>query len=877
MVKYIIAPAAVLACFVLVADAPGGVPVEPPDPAIAASWEQLARHNLALTPAPKSLRVLGAPLPVTGLRLTACSEGIEAGLEEIRRGFREAGGAAVAADTAGAVIEIVAGEYQLMPDDWAPAGRPPRPPPQGYAIRMLFTNAVWRLWIAGGDRVGALYGCVTLSQLFGPGPALTPAEVDDRPDFTYRMAFQTKRADFEATRPVLDQAFRAKNNLFNLPMLPSSLNDSPELRVMQAAYRKITEYARARGIRCMAMDYLHVGEAPVPANASSLSYVYRPNQGLMGHRGKAFSWSNDQLIRAKGRRLAEYMQATGVDVFYLHAQDTGGLENPENWNFRTDLDRKRFGDDRAAADANLIGLVYEEIRRANPEAIVAAVLYPYATSYLQYPAITQWLQRVSTMLPAGIFVCVRESAREPLLEWRRLTAPYGMLMYYGPYPVAMTFGSSGRYAATFYSGPGDIYWFLRGFENVNLAERWVASEYAWNTRAPGWAWLPSGMVTDLEEACAHPPEIAIELLPRVMAQVYGAAAADPLARTLARGLSLAMARDPGRYPIRDPERYFQRQAAAAAQAIEAVRSVAPHVRLDSRTLFGELEPMFTTAQVLSEARHRYFRMKRLIAEGDISAARAEAEAARNLPEGGAWFASVDSLIAEQQRRQTVLALLPPVPLNIGLYHIGVTLGLQEAWLGIPGLRTESIRYFTRETLAPLNVIMFAGSKDLGDADTRENWRERLTAFVAQGGGVIFSHNAVGQSPSSPFQQTLFPDICAGYQDRNVRHSKLRVVAAHPALGALKPGATINRSYRDHLTIQPGTNAIVLLRDAQDQPVMVAGEYGRGRVIYTGQMFGVNRQGGADEPSGDEWSMLLYMVRWAGGDGAATRAESSGAD
>ena len=104
-------------------------------------------------------------------------------------------------------------------------------------------------------------------------------------------------------------------------------------------------------------SYFNVGLAPFPKSMKGYTqycYPYKTDEGLIGHCGKAFTWSRDDLIDARGDMFARFMRETGVNTFYLHVMDTGGRDNPENWNHRTAMDRKRWGDDRAAAGERLV-------------------------------------------------------------------------------------------------------------------------------------------------------------------------------------------------------------------------------------------------------------------------------------------------------------------------------------------------------------------------------------------------------------------------------------------------------------------------------------------------------------------------------------------
>jgi len=83
---------------------------------------------------------------------------------------------------------------------------------------------------------------------------------------------------------------------------------------------------------------------------------------------------------------------------------------------------------------------------------------------------------------------------------------------------------------------------------------------------------------------------------------------------------------------------------------------------------------------------------------------------------------------------------------------------------------------------------------------------------------------------------------------------------------LQPGGTLEQEYTDHLPLRPGPEGQVLLRDSLGNPVLVAGECGQGRVVYTGQIFGVTKRDEQREPEGGEWFLLYHLLRWCAGSG-----------
>jgi hypothetical protein len=124
---------------------------------------------------------------------------------------------------------------------------------------------------------------------------------------------------------------------------------------------------------------------------------------------------------------------------------------------------------------------------------------------------------------------------------------------------------------------------------------------------------------------------------------------------------------------------------------------------------------------------------------------------------------------------------------------------------------------------------------------KEDYFHNLRRYVAEGGGgVVFQHDMCGRPRRGAFDaKTPFPEICLqapgrkGKNDANARTLKAKV--AHPALGKSKAGETYEHMYYDHLTLKPGAKGVVIVDDADGDPVVVTGEIGHGRVLFDGNV------------------------------------------
>jgi len=850
---------------------PAHAVVETPDPDVAASWRAMDAHGVSIVPAPKRITFTGRKIPLTpGWTLVTDLPGVQAGLDEINRRIEELGAAPLpVAESAPGPSVVV---RTLDAGQEAPEGIGDLPRRQGYVIRFQNVDGRARILVVGRDLNGARYGCVTLARLLRKGPVWVEAKVRDWPDFKYRMGFRGygKRAD--TVKAYLDQAFRAKINL----VWAAGFGTTFEKLLETAEARKpLFDYARARGIRIVTGNYLDVGRAPYPADMAGFSamyYPYKTEEGLIGHRGRAFTWSRDDLIDKRAELMAQYMKQTGTDAFYLHAMDTGARDNPENWGHRTPMDKARWGDDRAAADANLMGRIYARMRAENPDVLLFAVAYPYGATYLEYPDIRAWLSRLSALLPESIYFCVREGVRKDMAVWRDATRQ-GRFVYHAPYPSSMRlmFHSGGRFARTFYFDDRDVYWYLPSTDSMHLPGIWVAAEYAWNTLAPGWGWVPSGR-RGMPGIDASPPEVTKSLLRRVTTIVFGPASAENMRKAYMHNLSCRLASNLMSFSGADPEAYFRAKAEAAVEALKCVDAEKDRFSQSSRWLYPGIRGYVFNAVHLLDARHRYFLARRLLASDDYDGARravtqAKAALARlpsNQYDAVRIAADLDiaSTIEWCRERKRYLGTLPATrDVVLALYSRGFYEGVEHSFAGVPGVRVVRFEDPTRDFLRSCSLVFFAATSDMGD--TTEDCRGNIRAFVEAGGGAVFTHNAVGRRSGSAFAKPLFPEVCAGYAGRLVGERTLTATETHPAIAPLRAGDTLEHEYGDHLCPQPGPQCTVLLRNSRGQPVMLVGQVGRGRVVYTGQIFGLTRDNVKRESVRAEWKLLHGLVRWVG--------------
>lgn len=849
---------------------------EPPNPQIAASWNEIDKAALSIVPCPKEFKLTGGgPLKINSDEWTILFENpnVKAGVDEINLKLVELGNKEIALNEKNKTNKIIAGTFESLKEYLSKIGNPEKPRRQGYVIGFYEEHGNQNCIIAGTDESGVQYGCVTLSMMLkkgNEGVELTKARVMDWPDYKYRMGFEVYGSNVEQGKKIIDKAFLFKYNM----IAADGFYRTIESMLETAAQRKILyKYAADRGIRVVMGGRFDVGVAPYPKDMNGYTvyyYPYKTEEGLLGNLQEAYTWSRDDLIDKKGDLAATFMRESGANAFFFHAMDCGERDNPENWNYRTPMDKKRWDNDRAGADANLINRILKKMKEENPDAMMLAIIYPYGAGYLKYPEVKAWLNRLSTLVPENIFFCVRESVRENMEKWKDSTRQ-GRFIYHEPFPwsLRIMFATAGRYAKTFFFDDKDIYWFCSS-GNYQWPAVGVAAEYCWNTDAPGWRWQPENH-REMPQLDSIPPEISGKLLPRICAILWGEKATAKMSLVYLQNLSCEVTSNMSQFTGADPLAYFKSKYEASKKALDWINEAEKEVRPSSIWYYKMVKNFVFNARYLTEAKYRYYFSRELLSEEKYEEAEREIELAKkalaNLAQNDKHAnvvmkeLDIASTVRWHRERNEYLKREKYKAFRIGVYsmNLGLYRGVVDSFKGIPGIKIEPFNDPTKKELKKYDVIIFPACNDMWD--TTEDWRENVKEFVNAGGGVIFSHNAVGRISSSAFGNTLFPEICSGYAGQLANRRVLEATEAHPATG-LEKDRKFEHEYNDHIFIKPGPEGKVLLKDELGKPVMTVGVCGKGRVIYTGQIFGINKKEEQKESPGEEWKVLFNMALWA---------------
>jgi hypothetical protein len=456
---------------------------------------------------------------------------------------------------------------------------PSDPGEQGYVIRFLRFRGRPLILLVGSDPQGALYAAVTMRWLIertGDGTLATVASVRDWPDFKWRginsvrqmiyslpAARLTGEARMDGLKRQVDWILRAKLNL--LGDYGGSMDDVTKFDDIVKWMHPLNAYARERGIIGELFQSISVGLDKRDAGNRRFA-------GMM-HIGKRFfTWSDDELIRKRAREIADICDRSNLGIVVLHCPDGGGPIDPEMWSKRSEADHRRWGNDRASADAHVFTLFYEEIKRINPDIRVVFAIYPYHARYLnfemfkpRYADLTreqfewagrEYLNSLGPKLPKESTICVWMSEPQYMDEFRSCFGNRPMYYYNQWSGNSLNAGwlvSTFRYIGTnFYGNPNDIMAVRFGSSLPNYINRLLASQFAWDTRSEG-SEVFSGSYYDFLTDNDGPDVVTQQWGQRACRHMWGAKLGPVIHGALKQGIIPSLIVNPAQI-IRDDKR-----------------------------------------------------------------------------------------------------------------------------------------------------------------------------------------------------------------------------------------------------------------------------------------------------------------------------------
>ena len=202
------------------------------------------------------------------------------------------------------------------------------------------------------------------------------------------------------------------------------------------------------------------------------------------------------------------------------------------------------------------------------------------------------------------------------------------------------------------------------------------------------------------------------------------------------------------------------------------------------------------------------------------------------------------------------AVVPQVPEGLAAVAIsGERRNYMTDALAPRGYYPFPLTHLTQEVLAVAKVVILQNFN--ASLPANSPLHDMLRDFVAEGGGLFLTHDTPW------FMETPFPAIVARPlvppergDSRHIYSTAMQLTDHREILGDLA-GAAYEADFHDHLTLDPGPDGIVLARDEYGYAVVVAGSYGKGRVVFSGNFYAYNN----DLLSGTEAALFHLLTDW----------------
>lgn len=193
----------------------------------------------------------------------------------------------------------------------------------------------------------------------------------------------------------------------------------------------------------------------------------------------------------------------------------------------------------------------------------------------------------------------------------------------------------------------------------------------------------------------------------------------------------------------------------------------------------------------------------------------------------------------------------------------------NALKNISGVNAEYIKDLSLRTLMNYNCVIIPDTKKLGEGELSNAMKSLRDYATEKGGGILFYHDSAGYY-RSPFSINIFPEISLGAKERKGGESKrdekykntdreLTVETTNDITDGFIKGDRQPHSYFDHISLNPGRQGMVCLKDNTNDPVVIAGNIGKGHVIFNGTIPGYDLNEKETEIDGFDKAILLNSI------------------
>lgn len=681
--------------------------------------------------------------------------------------------------------------------------------------------------------------------------------------------------------------------------------------------RQVNEYAAERGIRILFHDYRGWSVGTVKRDGKSPDF----KEGVTIFQKHFYTWSRNDLLERKAEKLRRFVAATKTGAVGLHTQDYWD----GNFGNRSKACREKFGDDRISADANVINILYRGLKAGNPDILVNMITFPYSRN-LELPGneeLRKYYSGLSEKIPADIWLTLVSYDGDAAESWRR-TVRQKLLLWINniPFAYGSFFDWSPRFFRSLYreASADDIVLLNHPYSFFDtLAVSLVGVEYQWNTKAPGYkvtvaqgpavkegAYYSRTLTVDgipfdrwvLEHGTELPHPESKKMLQDICSSLYGKNIGNGMADLLLCGVTdwvtpnwRWLYKQNETLEVISGERV---RTEKALKLLEEMRKMPLqgeekdtvdrfYNRIYHHTLYVRVREK-TAAAVDAISKKDFARAEKLAAEAekqmnehlDLLHDRVHAR----------WIYSLNTDTWYKRLKQDMYFLRLKMrfskdapagnSIRVAVYNPAGRGGevfpfktIYNTLIRNRGISVEYIDNLRPDTLEKFKALVIPQVLRWGDGDA-SLYRASIRKFVSGGGGVYFEHDSNGwKHPGrSVIESGVFPEICKGILEKFPQHPggdlAVTVMESHPALNAAAPGTVLPQMYWDHMVLIPGPEGKVLLNSASGKPVLIAGSFGRGRVLCSGMVTLKKNDQEAEIAEGVDKTVLDCGIPWLTG-------------
>jgi hypothetical protein len=228
-----------------------------------------------------------------------------------------------------------------------------------------------------------------------------------------------------------------------------------------------------------------------------------------------------------------------------------------------------------------------------------------------------------------------------------------------------------------------------------------------------------------------------------------------------------------------------------------------------------------------------------------------------------WFSKANHDIESRCYRlpQLPRRMLPPPPVarKPGVHPIAITGGRRDVLFGVFGDASDFQVYIldgdTLDYLRQFDVVLIQDFK--APQELVPSLYRLLQHYVEEGGGLLLAHKTLTDFGSP------FPELMAGIAKppagarlfQGFVEDKTMTVAGE-GLEGFASGERFDLHWGPHPVLRPGPRGRVILRDAYEEPTVVIGEHGRGRVAFVAPHLGR-----VATPTPRQREFTLALSRW----------------